>query len=246
MISLRTSKQPQWKGQPLQAVLLDLDGTLMDTADDIATVLNQALAEHRLGSLATGQVREMIGRGVPILIERALKRLGHSDGAFDKQALLERFDFHYGSRHMRNECNARVYPGVAEGLAKLHALGLRLAVVTNKKRIFALSLLEQLGLAELIDLVVGGDSCERRKPDPQPLQFACESLHVDPAHALMVGDSINDVLAARAAGMTVVCVPYGYNEGNDPRGLACDAFIETLADLPALLQGGALTAASAQ
>jgi phosphoglycolate phosphatase len=84
-------------------------------------------------------------------------------------------------------------------------------------------------------VVVGGDSCARRKPDPQPLYFACDALRVDPVQALMVGDSMTDVLAARAAGLPVVCVPYGYNEGGDPRTLACDAFIETLADLPALL-----------
>jgi phosphoglycolate phosphatase len=86
-----------------------------------------------------------------------------------------------------------------------------------------------------VNVVVGGDTCERRKPDPQPLLFACESLGVAPAQALMVGDSINDVKAARAAQIPIVCVPYGYNEGQDPRSLACDAMIETLADLPRLL-----------
>jgi phosphoglycolate phosphatase len=85
-------------------------------------------------------------------------------------------------------------------------------------------------------MVVGGDSCERRKPDPQPLHFACDAMRVESAEALMVGDSLTDVLAARAAGIPVVCVPYGYNEGRDPRSLPCDAFIETLADLPALIQ----------
>jgi len=88
-------------------------------------------------------------------------------------------------------------------------------------------------------VVVGGDSCERRKPDPQPLQFACAALRIEPSDALMVGDSVNDVLAARAARLPVVCVPYGYNEGGDPRELPCDAFIETVAELPALLLGEA-------
>jgi phosphoglycolate phosphatase len=134
-----------------------------------------------------------------------------------------------------DESNARPYPGVAEGLESLHGLGLRLAVVTNKQRHFALDLLERLKLSQWIDVVVGGDSCERRKPDPQPLHFACSALHVDPQQTLMVGDSLNDVLAARAAGIPVVCLPYGYNEGNDPRALPCDAFIESLAELPAKL-----------
>ena len=86
-----------------------------------------------------------------------------------------------------------------------------------------------------VGVVVGGDTCERRKPDPQPLLFACQALGLSPSQVLMVGDSINDVTAARAAGIPVVCVPYGYNEGRDPRSLACDAMIETLADLPGLL-----------
>jgi phosphoglycolate phosphatase len=117
----------------------------------------------------------------------------------------------------------------------LHGAGLRTAVVTNKQERFASGLLQRLGLLEWVDLVVGGDSCERRKPDPQPLLFACERLNAPPARALMVGDSINDVTAARAANIAVVCVPYGYNEGNDPRELACDALIEDLSHLPPLI-----------
>jgi phosphoglycolate phosphatase len=119
-------------------------------------------------------------------------------------------------------------------------------VVTNKQERFARGLLELLELIGWVDLVVGGDSCERRKPDPQPLLFACERLGVSPARTLMVGDSINDVKAARGANIAVVCVPYGYNEGRDPRELPCDALVDTLADLPGLLwpetpegQGGA-------
>jgi phosphoglycolate phosphatase len=84
--------------------------------------------------------------------------------------------------------------------------------------------------------VVGGDTCARRKPDPQPLFFACESLQVPPSESLMVGDSVNDVQAARAAGIPVVCVSYGYNEGRDPRTLECDLLLDSLTELPALLQ----------
>jgi phosphoglycolate phosphatase len=228
---------PRWRGETLEAVLFDLDGTLLDTANEITTALNKALAEQQLGSLALSQVRELIGRGVPTLIARAVTLLGTAADAIDQTALLDRFCFHYGRLQVLDECSARVYPGVADGLAKLSALGLRLAVVTNKERHYAVGLLKRLGLSEWIEVVVGGDSCQRRKPDPQPLHFACDALHVHPVHALMVGDSATDVLAARAAGLPVVCVPYGYNEGRDPRNLTCDAFIETLADLPALLLG---------
>jgi len=228
---------PRWKGKILAAILLDLDGTLLDTVDDITLALNRALAEKQLAALTPVQVRDLIGRGAQTLIARAVERLGVAVEPAGQARLLERFYFHYDRLHVLNECNARAYPGVAEGLGQLHVLGLRLAVVTNKQKHFAVGLLNRLGLGEWIDVVVGGDSCDRRKPDPQPLQFACDVLHVDPALTLMVGDSVSDVLAARAAGLPVVCVPYGYNEGRDPRDLSCDAFIETLAELPALLMG---------
>jgi phosphoglycolate phosphatase len=239
MSARRTTKQLRWRGRAVHALLFDLDGTLLDTVEDIARALNRALTEAHLATLTTGQVRDLIGRGVPTLITRALKRVGVAVDAAAEGSLLERFYFHYGRLHMLDECNASVYPGVADGLGELHRLGLRLAVVTNKQKHFAVDLLSRLGLSDWIDVVVGGDSCERRKPDPQPLQFACAALQVEPSEALMVGDSVNDVLAARAARLPVLCVPYGYNEGSDPRALACDAFIETLAELPALLLGAA-------
>jgi phosphoglycolate phosphatase len=226
---------PRWAGAVLHAVLLDLDGTLLDTVGAITTGLNQALAEQRLGPLPQAQVREMIGRGGPILITRALLRLGVAMDEAGQAALLQRYLEHYEQVEAGVEHSARAYPGASEGLAQLHRLGLRLAVVTNKPQRIASGLLQRLGLMRWIQVVVGGDSCERRKPDPQPLQVACAALGTEPRHGLMVGDSINDVLAARAAGMPVVCVPYGYNEGRDPRQLPCDAWVDTLAKLPLLL-----------
>jgi phosphoglycolate phosphatase len=216
-------------------VLFDLDGTLLDTVDAIAAALNQALTERALAPLAVAEVRVMIGRGGPVLIERALRRLGAVLDQHAQATLLERYFLHYEHIECGAEHSARIYPGVGECLRQLRRLQLPLAVVTNKQQQLASGLLERLALSEYIDVLIGGDSCERRKPDPQPLQVACRALGVDSAQALMIGDSVNDVLAARAAGMPVVCVPYGYNEGNDPRALPCDALIETLADLPALL-----------
>jgi phosphoglycolate phosphatase len=231
----RLENRPRWDGKTLAAILLDLDGTLVDTVDDITVAVNRALDERRLHGLTISQVRNLIGQGAPALIARAVKLLGVPLPAADQAALTERFLFHYGELDSLDESRARAYPGVVDGLGKLHALGLRLAVVTNKQGHIASDLLKRLALSQWIDVVVGGETCERRKPDPQPLHFACHALNVDPQQTLMVGDSLNDVLAARAAGLPVVCVPYGYNEGRDPRGLSCDAFIESLADLPALL-----------
>lgn len=221
----------------LRAVLFDLDGTLLDTAADIALALNRALAEQQTAPLETQRVRELIGRGAPLLIQRVIARLSVRPWPVDPVLLLQRFYYHHDHLHDAHEFQARAYPGVEAGLAQLHARGLRLGVVTNKARYAATTLLVNLGLSGWIDVVVGGDTAEHRKPHPQPLLHACQELQVTPAQTLMVGDSNTDVLAARAAGMRIVCVPYGYNEGADPRTLACDAFIDSVADLPTLLFG---------
>jgi len=231
--------RPLWRGQPLEALLFDLDGTLLDTAGDITAALNRTLAEYGWAPAAQDEVRRMIGRGSPMLIQRTAAAQGRALDEPTQTAMVERFFHHYGSLQELDEFDARPYPGVAESLRTLHGAGLRTAVVTNKQQRFASGLLGRLGLSAWIDLVVGGDSCERRKPDPQPLLFACDSLRVPTSRALMVGDSINDVRAARGARIPIVCVPYGYNEGQDPRALPCDALIESLADLPPMLLAGA-------
>jgi len=225
-----------WRGQRLAAVLFDLDGTLLDTVADIALALNRMMVEYGCKALAEVDVRRMIGRGSPILIERAAASQGRIIDATTQAAMTERFFHYYGELEESNEDSARPYAGAAESLRTLHDAGLRTAVVTNKQHRFAGALLSRLGLAHWVDAVVGGDTCARRKPDPQPLLFACESLRVPPSASLMVGDSVNDVQAARAAGIPIVCVSYGYNEGRDPRTLECDLLLDSLAELPALLQ----------
>ena len=234
-LSPRSPAPARWRGRPLAAVLFDLDGTLLDTALDIALALNRTLAEYGSAPVAAGDVRRMIGRGAPMLIQRAAALQRHELDEASCASMVERFFHHYGALEQNDECAARPFAGVAEALQRLHAAGLAIAVVTNKQQRFAESLLRLCGLGQWVHLIVGGDSCERRKPDPQPLLFACAALGVPPTAALMVGDSTNDVQAARAAGIAIVCVPYGYNEGQDPRELPCDALVESLADLPAML-----------
>ena len=197
-MSRRAASPPRWNGRALAAVLLDLDGTLLDTVADITVALNRALAENRLPALTTVHVRDLIGRGVPTLIARAVERLGVTMDTAGQAALTERFYFHYGQLRLLDESNARAFPGVVEGLRKLSEIGLRLAVVTNKQRHFAVDLLNRLGFSQWIDVVVGGDSCDRRKPEPRPLHFACNALKVHPSQTLMGCDSLTDVLAARA------------------------------------------------
>lgn len=217
------------------AVLFDLDGTLLDTAGDIALALSRAFADHGHPAPPPEAVRQMIGKGAPVLVERAVAAQGLKMDAAGHAVLLDRFFHHYGRLQDLDECAAQPYPGAREALACLHAEGLPLAVVTNKFHRFALGLLQRLELASCLSAVVGGDTCERRKPDPMPLLHACRLLAVAPSSALMVGDSRNDVEAARAAGMPVVLVPYGYTEGQDPRLLPCDHMVDSLADLPGLI-----------
>jgi phosphoglycolate phosphatase len=230
-----SENQVAWRGRPLKGVLFDLDGTLLNTAADIARALNAAFEERGWEKVPVVEVTRMIGRGSPILIERAAASLGHPLEEADKTALLERFFHFYEAQEEANQSDADPYPGARETLRTLHEAGVKIAVVTNKQHRFAKALMDRLKLDGFIDLIVGGDTCEKRKPDPQPLLYACDKLGFSAATALMVGDSINDVTAARAAQIPVVCVPYGYNEGKDPRTLDCDVMLDTLADLPALL-----------
>ena len=234
-----------------QAILFDLDGTLVDTADDIALALRRSLAEEGLASPGQDDVRLMIGKGAPNLVAKALR--WHAEGAqgpvrlddprdpisqvdaAQHARLLQGFFRHYERLHDLHESTARVYDGVIFCLRVLSDMGLRMAVVTNKRHSFAEAVLDQVGLRQHFQFLVGGDSCERRKPDPMPLHHACHRLGASPQQVLMVGDSVNDVQAALAGGLPVVCVPYGYNEGQDVRTLACHALLDDLSHLPGWL-----------
>jgi len=209
-------------------VLYDLDGTLLDTAADIALALNRALIEYGWEFIPESDVRLMIGRGGQILVERAAQLQQRTLGAAQLTEIVDRFYEHYGELEARHEAVAQPYPGAAETLRRLRAAGLRSAVVTNKLHRFAVELFDRLQLSDSIDLIVGGDTCERRKPDPQPLLHACTTLGLAPSQTLMVGDSINDVLAARAGGLPVVCVTYGYNEGEPVQNLEADGIVPSL------------------
>jgi phosphoglycolate phosphatase len=231
-----SAKAPaHFRGRPLRAVLFDLDGTLLDTAGDIALALNRAIAEFGWAALPLEDVRRFIGGGGAILVERAAALQRRALSPPLREEIIQRFFEHYGLLGDSGEYAAQAYPGAADALRQLYAAGVRIAVVTNKQRRFALEVLRQRGLMHWVDCVVGGDTCERRKPDPQPLLFACQSLGVEPRAALMVGDSVHDAQAAHAAGIASICVTYGYNEGSDPHTLSCDLLIDNLGSLPGML-----------
>lgn len=221
----------------IRAVLFDLDGTLVDSAPDLATAVNALLAELGRPSVSLDEVRSWVGNGADRLLERALS--GSLDGSVPDTELdtaRPRFLYHYE----RLLCvDSVLYPGVANGLRALHAAGLPLGCVTNKPSRFTRPLLERLDIADCFGAVVGGDDAPRKKPDPAPLLMATEQLGVDPRHCLMVGDSEHDIAAARAAGCPVIAVPYGYNHGRDIREAHPDAVIVSLAELPLLLREAA-------
>lgn len=208
---------------PLQAALLDLDGTLIDTSPDFVVALNQVLDELGLRRIDRGFVERTVGKGSEHLIRSMLAEVGAEAGRFD--AAWPLYQRHYLAV---NGQHARVYPGVLEGLQQFQSRGLKLACVTNKPQAFADPLLAAKGLKSFFSHVFGGEAFERRKPDPLPLLKACEALGCAPAQTLMIGDSANDAVAARAAGCPVVLVTYGYNHGEPVTGVDADAFVARL------------------
>jgi phosphoglycolate phosphatase len=219
-----------------QAVLLDLDGTLLDTIGDLAAAVNAMRGELGLAPLPVFQVRGYVGKGSEILVHRALTE--QPDGRVEDASLFVRamdgFRRHY---HACNGASAVLYPGVREGLEAMQAAGLALACVTNKPQEFTLPLLERTGLRAFFRAVVSGDTLDRKKPDPAPLLHACDLLGVAPAAAVAIGDSVNDVLAARAAGCRVFAVPYGYSEGQPVQDLELDAIVGSLVEACERLAG---------
>ena len=210
----------------VDAVAFDLDGTLLDTVRDLAAAVNLLLAELGHAPLSAEVVRDLIGKGAADLIG---KSLAHARGAPSRDgegaALLPRYQQGYASVLGRQ---TRLFPGVRSGLGRMHDAGFRLAVITNKATRFVRPHLEHAGIAHFFDVVVGGDDAAAKKPDPAPLLLAAQRLGVAPARMLMVGDSVNDVAAARAAGSPVVVVPYGYNEGAPVQTLAADGIVDSL------------------
>jgi len=215
---------------PITAVLVDLDGTLVDTVGDFAIALGRALADIGLPPVSREFIARTVGKGSEHLVAMTLAEAGAPPSAFD--ALWPRYLHHYLAV---NGQHAPVYPGVVEGLRALKARGLRLACLTNKPTAFTHPLLAAKQLASAFDVVFGGDAFERKKPDALPLLKTCEALGCTPAQALMVGDSSNDARAARAAGCAVVLVSYGYNHGRPAAEAQPDAVIDRLDELPALL-----------
>lgn len=212
----------------IDAVMVDLDGTMVNTLGDFAESLNRMLADLRLSAIAPQAIEHMVGKGSEHLIRSVLAHVGAQDiDALYPQA-WQRYEHHYLDI---NGQFADVYPGVVEGLNALQAQGLRMACLTNKPLSFALPLLAAKGLDGFFDCVFGGDSFPRKKPDPMPLLETCKALGSSPARTLMVGDSSNDAQAAHAAGCPVVLMTYGYNHGLLITAVDASAHLNSLSQL---------------
>lgn len=219
---------------PIKLVVIDLDGTLLDTAEDLALAANEMLRELQMEELPPSTITTFIGKGVPKLVKRTLTNSldGEPDPALFAQALPI-----YERCYAKNlHVHTHPYPGVVDGLNQLKSAGYHLVCITNKAKAFTLPLLRATGLHNYFEMVLSGDSLPKKKPDPLPLLHACEHFGISPEAALLIGDSVNDTMAARAAGCHIFCVPYGYNEGRDVRELDCDAVIDSIINASDLIE----------
>lgn len=223
--------------RPVRAACIDLDGTLLDTIPDLAAAANAMLVALKLTPLPEERIRRFVGKGVEVLIDRTLDAAGGlaaAGGPATGKAARVHF---YSAYRKLNGSEARTYQGVVQGLQGLRDLGITLACVTNKPDEFAAPLLQRCGLDSYFDFVIGGDTLPFKKPHPGQLLEACRRWSLDPSQVLAVGDSVNDAEAARAAGMPVYLVPYGYNEGRDVHDADVDGIVSSLSELPSLIQG---------
>jgi phosphoglycolate phosphatase len=214
---------------PIRAVLFDLDGTLVDSAEDLKEAVNRLLGQRGLRAVTRDEVTTMIGDGALKLVERALAAT-ESDPALAPELLPRFLELYEGNAAM----HTRAFPGAQEVLLTLKQRRISLGLVTNKPAAATAEILKALGLAPFFGAVVGGDTLPERKPSPAPLFHAARQLRVRPPETLMVGDNHHDVRAARAAGMRVAAVTYGYCHVPHEE-LSADWLIDSLSELPRLV-----------
>ena len=218
-------------------ILIDVDGTLVDSVPDLAFCVDQMMREIGREPWGETRVRDWVGNGVERLVRRAL--VGQLDGEPDEAEFKKAYPVFLELYADNTSKRSFLYPGVLEGLDYLKAAGYALGCVTNKAEQFTVPLLRDLEIYEYFSIVISGDTLEHKKPHPAPLLHAAEFFKVGPGQSLMVGDSISDVKAARAAGFQIACLPYGYNHGEDIRVAEPDVIIETLAHLKTELEQAA-------
>ncbi len=216
-----------------EMVLIDVDGTLVDSVPDLAYCIDEMLKELGLPVRGEERVRHWVGNGVERLVRRGL--INELNGEPD-EALFEKampiFNELYAVNTSKRSC---LYPGVKEAMEFLKSSGVKIGCVTNKAAQFTLPIIQDLGIADYFEIVVCGDTLARKKPDPLPLLHSAEQLGVKPEHSLMLGDSMSDVKAARAAGFDIICMSYGYNHGEDIHTSNPDAVVDSMEEIKSLI-----------
>ena len=228
---MNTSVKNSFQG--IRAAIIDLDGTMVDTAPDFQVAINRMRDELHLAPLALDTIVDFVGKGSENLMRRVLGvdfEKSEVESRFDHA--LERYQHHY---LQINGDHSELYAGVHEGLVAMKKGGVRLACVTNKPIAFARPLLEKKGLIDFFEVIYGGDSLAHKKPHPLPMLTVCNDFNLQPAQVVAIGDSSNDSEAARAAGCRVLTVPYGYNHGQPVQTIDTDGIVESLVDAANLI-----------
>lgn len=218
-------------------ILIDVDGTLVDSVPDLAYCVDTMMERLGHGAYGEAAVRNWVGNGVERLVRRAL--IGKLDGEPEEADFQRAYPIFLDLYAQNTSKRSLLYPGVREGLDWLSAAGYPLGCVTNKAAQFTLPLLKDLGVIDRFAIVISGDTLPKKKPDPLPLLHAAEHFGVAAADSLMIGDSVSDVKAARAAGFKVICMSYGYNHGQDIREAQPEAVIDSMVELKGLLAAAA-------
>ena len=209
--------------------MIDVDGTLVDSIPDLAYCIDEMMQKLGLRKWGEVKVRHWVGNGIPKLVERALT------GELEGRPIKDVFDIAYpiflDLYEDNNAQRSYLYDGVREGLDYLKSQGYQLGCVTNKSEQFTHPLLKVLGIFNDFKIIISGDTLAKRKPDPMPLLYCAEQFNLKPEECLMLGDSVSDVKAARAAGFDIICMSYGYNHGNDIADENPDLVIDSMSQL---------------
>jgi phosphoglycolate phosphatase len=217
-----------------EMILIDVDGTLVDSVPDLTYCVDEMMQALGMPLRGEAKVRTWVGNGVERLVRRAL--VDSLDGEPDDELFARAYPLYLELYAENTSKRSRLYPGVLEGLDYLQSAGFKLGCVTNKAEQFTLPLLRDLGIYDRFGIIISGDTLSEKKPHPMPLLYAARFFDVMPQQSLMLGDSVSDVKAARAAGFHIICMSYGYNHGIDIREAEPDAVIDSMAELPALLE----------
>ncbi len=220
-----------------EMILIDVDGTLVDSVPDLAWCVDRMMEQIGREPWGEDRVRDWVGNGVERLVRRAL--IGQLDGEPDEDDFQRAFPLFMDLYAENTSKRSFLYPGIRDGIDLLKAAGYALGCVTNKAAQFTEPLLKDLGVYQDFSIVISGDTLSKKKPDPAPLLHAAAHFDCVPERAMMVGDSVSDVKAARAAGFQIVCMSYGYNHGADIRDSSPDAVIDSLVEIIPLLEQAA-------